>query len=237
MYETLLSPNAFLMQADPERRLAHRQEIKRALAEITVKKTRLAELRDIIAKLNADSDRAAGQHSEAAGRLQTELDELDAQQIEHVLAGKSSPPKAIERRRQILDELTSLNQILETTCEANRRSSRPLGSQISALVMQTTAESALQNALLSLCSVELRQKIAFISLRGRAANFMLQELQRLAGIQRHNLDLSVSQKNSRDILIHKAKLADTLAQIALCNGELLVINQEIAKLQAEALAE
>lgn len=236
MYETLGS-NIFLMQADPERRLAHRREIKRALAEIEVKKCRIVELRSIIQKLGDASDRAADEHGTAAGRLQGELDELDRQHIESILEDTSSPPEAIQRRRQILDELTELNRTLETTCEANKRAAKPLERQIHTLIMASTSEGALRNQLVSLCSVAMRRKMKLCELKLQLASAGAKEAQRLASTIEHNKKICGLNHDCTGATIQSIKLSDAESLVSAMQAEIGELHEEAARLQAAVLAE
>ncbi|MDZ4683782.1 MAG: hypothetical protein SH850_01755 [Planctomycetaceae bacterium] len=231
----LLGGNPYLI--DPERRLAHRSEIRRELAKIAVVKDRVAELKNIIAKLAADSDRAAESHGVDAGRLQAEMDQLDQQQIECVLAGTPTPPEAIQRGRQILDQLTELNRNLETVCEGNRRAAEPVEKQINDLRMQTTNEGAFRNRLVTLASREAQQKLMLNGLHLQAAESIRRELQRLIDIHEKNVVISRKNRNGDDILIHQTKLADCEAVAALNAAEIASLHVESARLQDEARAE
>lgn len=237
MYETLLTTNKFLMQSDDERRLAHRREIKLALASISVKKSRIAELKDIVQKLSDDSDKAADEHGTAAGLLQSELDALDAEQIESVLAGTPSPPEAIQRRRAILDELNELNRVLEVACEGNRRAARPIEKQIHETLMATTAEGALRNQLTSLCSVSLRRKQMLCGHKLQLANAGLREATRIAGAIAHNGKICTLNHDSTGVAIASVRQADAEALVSAMQAEITALHAEAARLQAEALAE
>ncbi|MDZ4686692.1 MAG: hypothetical protein SH850_16595 [Planctomycetaceae bacterium] len=194
-------------------------------------------LRDIVSKLNADSDAAAESHSAAASLLQSELDALDAAQIETVLAGRATPTEAISRRRQILDQLAELNRNLETVCEGNRRAAQPVEKQIDDLRMQTTNEGAFRNRLVTLASREAQQKLMLNGLRLLAADSVRKELQRLIDIHEKNVVISRKNRNGDDILIHQTKLADCEAVAGLNAAEITALHVESARLQDEARAE
>ena len=74
--------NMYTAGSDEERRLAHRQELKTRLAEMSVAKSKLADLRDIVAKLDADSDEATEQHAAETHKIQVELQGLDKEHVE-----------------------------------------------------------------------------------------------------------------------------------------------------------
>ena len=234
---TLRSTNAFLMQADEERRLAHRQEIKRAIAGMQVKRARIEELRSIVAKLNADSEAAAETHSVDATRLQSELDRLDEQQIEAVMAGKATPAKSLQRRGEILTELSSLNTALELRCEANRRSIHPLEKQIRELQAETSTSESLKNRLTDLCSVDLRRRRMFCEMRLQFCNVMLKESQRLVAVHSHNTKALEANGNGEKQRITSARQSDAEAVSRMVSTELQELHQESARLQAEATAE
>jgi len=237
MYETLTGQNAFVLQSDPERLAAHRREIKFALAEITVKKSRIEELRNIVRKLSDDSERAAAKHSVAAGRLQAELDELDQRHISTILAGTPTPPKDIERRQAILAELTRLNQTLETTCEASRRAAKPIEKQIQSLVMETTSEAVLESQLRSLCSVGLRRRQMLMGHKLQGAQAGLSEAIRVEKVLRYNVQICELNRDAREGAIVGVKLADTTAVVEALQQEIRDLQAASGALQQEALAE
>ena len=237
MYESLLNTNPFLMQADPERLAARRRELKTVLAKISVQKIRISELRDIVQKLSDDSDKAADVHGVAAGLLQSELDELDRQHIESILAGTSSPPEAIQRRRAILDELAELNQTLEMTCEANKRAAKPLERQVHTLVMETTTGAALQNQLTSLCSVGLRRKMKLCELKLQLASAGVNQAQRIASVIEQNKKICTLNRDQSGVAVQSIKLGDAEALVDAMQAEIGAHHADAARLQAEALAE
>lgn len=237
MFELLLGHNPFALQLDPERHAAHRREIKRAIAEISVKKLSIVELKNIVQKLNDDSDKAAGEHGVEAARLQGELDELDRQQIEHVLASTTTPPKEMMRRRLILDELTELNRTLEVRCEANRRASGPIEQQINTLSRDITSEGALRNQLVSLASAAIRRKMKVCELKLQLANAGVKEAQRLAGTIEYNGQISKVNHDHSAAAVASVRLDDAKAVVEMMQREIGEIHAESARLQAEAMAE
>ncbi len=237
MYETLTGNNKYLLQLDPERREAHRREIRRALAEIAVKKSNISDLTNIVQKLNADSDQAADEHSAAASTLQAELDLLDAEQIENVMASHTTPPKSLLRRRLILDELTELNKTLEMRTEANRRASMPVERQIRELSKDITSETVLENQLVSLCSPATRQKMMIAELKLQVANVGLKEAQRLASITAHNKKICTLNRDQSGAAIQSTKLADAESLVGAMEAEIGTLHAESATLQSQALNE
>ncbi len=210
---------------DNEKRLAYRTEIKKSLAEIAVKKHRIVDLQNIVAKLDRDSDDAADSHSQSASVLQSELDKLDAEHIKAVMADKELPEVSLAKRRAILDELTELNQSLESRCEANRRSAAPIKKQISELASEVSSESTLRNHLRRLCSPELRRRRFANDLRLKFANAAVGECQRLISIYKANYE-SCSEGSRERAAIFKTQKTDHEEILA----ELL---RDVAKLQTQ----
>lgn len=226
---------------DDERRLAHRSELKRKLAEIAVKKDRIRELNAIVTKLNADSDAAADEHQSAAGALQAELDKLDAEQIDNVLAGTVVPAKSTKRRGEILQRLADLNQTLEMRCEANRRSVEPLERQIDQLRTDTTGEAASRKRLADLASPETRRQKLFVNLKLRAGELMLAEAKRMVTTLTHNAD--IRRENARrgyggdDALITTTRLSDWQSIADECEEQMTRLHSESRAVERTALAE
>ncbi|HUP82410.1 MAG TPA: hypothetical protein VM260_27905 [Pirellula sp.] len=122
--------NRYLVDANPERRDARRLEIKRDLAQRTVNQERIAELQAIVRKLDDDSDRSAEQHSVEASKLQAEL--LDILDEQHIAA------KSLQRKA-ILTELASLNNELESRCQANELRKQFFEKRINDLLFESYA--------------------------------------------------------------------------------------------------
>lgn len=234
---TLLNGNIFTMQADDERRLAHRGEIKRALAEIAVRKQRIAELQNIVKRLDADSETAADSHSEQAGRLQEELKGIDQQHVHCILGSTELPAKVVERRSAILDEIVQLNRLLEDRCESNKRASVPIKREIQELTMQVTSEGALKNQLAALCSPELRRKRLANGHRMKFAIGAADDAARMVAIFRHNTEVHQLSRNVTDEAIAKVRLADWQAVAAECQAEVQRLRDADVTIEAEALAE
>lgn len=222
---------------DEERRLAIRQELKRKLAEAEVKRQRVAELQAIVDKLAADSDAAADEHSEAASKLQDELDELDQAHVSAILAGKTSPAKAMTRRREILDELASLNQALETRCEANKRATLPITRDIDKLQMELAEGSAIKSQLASLCSVETRQQRLLNSHRLQFLTHAMNDARRMAAITRVNVDRATIEKRGDAVTIQRAKSEDYESMVVVYAKEIAAIHANDKAIEAKALAE
>lgn len=236
------SINRYLAGADEERRLAHRQELKRAIAENQVKADRIAELRGIVAKLNADSDIAANEHSAAAGVLQAELDALDQEHVDAILASKQSPAKALERRGEILNELARLNQALELRCEANKRSIQPIEGEIHRLTIAVAEGATLKSKLCVLASPEVRRKRLLNSHRLRVADMSLQECNRMVGILSNNLASHNENAKrgfdvSSDQAITQAKLSDWQFVLAAVQAEIAELREADKEIERESLFE
>jgi hypothetical protein len=234
--------NKYLASHDEERRLAHRQELKRAIAENQVKADRIAELRGIVAKLNADSDIAANEHSAAAGVLQAELDALDQEHVDAILASKQSPAKALERRGEILNELAKLNTELELRCEANKRSIQPIEKQIHDLSIELAQGATLKSKLVDLASPEVRRKRLLNSHRLRVADMSLQECNRMVGILLDNM--APHKENAKrgfnvssDKAITQAKLSDWQFVLSAVQAEIAELRDTDREIEAESLFE
>jgi hypothetical protein len=233
----LLSQNVYKLQDDSERRLAHRSEIKRSLAEIQVRQSRIAELRAIIHKLEHDSETAADSHTEQTGRLQAELKDIDQKHVDAVLASTELPQKDVARRGQILDEIQTLNKALEERCDSNKRSAQPILKEIQTLVMQNTQGGALRNQLAALCSVELRRQRM---LNGHLLQWMqpaLRDAQRIIGVEEHNI--LIHQKNGDAALerVQVIKRDDWLAVVKSIETEISKLQSQAREIEAQALAE
>jgi hypothetical protein len=227
----------FLAHLDDERRLAHRSEKKRKIAALSVKRDRITELEAIIRRLNQDSETAAESHQIDAGRLQSELDTLDEQQVQCVLAGKPTPEKALKRRSEILSELAQLNNVLEMRCEANRRSIQPLQKQVESLRLEVAERQALQNQLIGLASVEIRRQRLFNDLKQRSAVALSNEIQRRLAIAERNVDVSRTNKNDEDLAIHSAQLEDYRWMLTQVASETAAIRATEEQLIQQALSE
>ena len=229
--------NKFLV--DDERRQAHRLELKRRLAELDVKRNRIAELREIVAKLNADSDAAANDHSEVAGELQAELDRLDADHIQALLDDNLPAPKAMQRRREILQQLSERNQSLELRCEANRRSAQPLEKQICELQMELALEGATKNKLIDLCSAELRRRKIANGIRLKLSEAALRDCDRTIEIFSHNYSLHELQGDEKTTRaeINRVRLEDYREVRKEFESALGDAHNESAELQRLALTE
>jgi hypothetical protein len=207
--------NRYLADADPERAAARKIEIKRKLAQRELNRQKIDELNAIIKKLDADSDDAAEQHQLSASKLQEELDKLDEQHISLILEGKSSSSsKSLQRRSEILSELASLNQSLETRCDANRRSQLPFRKQVEQLRLEVGRASTLENELLELGGSKYRVAQAVSELTIQTAKIALNEAVRMQGIHSHNLTIEKdwnranNRTSSEQTQIEEAKLSD-----------------------------
>lgn len=234
--------NANLYTIDEERREAHRQELKRKLAETEVKKERLRELEDIAKRLDADSDAAAAEHSAAADELQSELDKLDEQHVDALLIGKTSTSKAMQRRGEILQALADLNTQLEIRCEANKHSKRPIASQIHAITMDIALTAADKSKLVDLASAKTRQARLLNSLQMKAAQIALAEAKRCVDVNSHNLSLAEDHIRRRipaaeDKAIATVKLEDWRFVYNACQAEIQRLKKNDEAIQATALAE
>lgn len=233
---------SMMIDTDTERRAARRQELKRKLAETEVKKTRLAELQTIIGKINADSDAAAAEHSEAAGALQAELDGLDAQHVDAILAGEKTPDKALKRRGEILNELAKLNQTLEVRCESNRRSVTPLERQRELLSREIAKTATLKNDLAALCDDATRRGRKLVEHRLQVAQAGLRDCQRSVAIFQHNQEVCTLNKRNGfsvadEIAIADRHLADWLWMRERYEQQIRELHDEDRHLAARALAE
>ena len=229
--------NGNIYTIDEERRLAYRGELKRRLAELSVKTQRIAELQNIVQKLNADSDRAAEQHGVEAGRLQTELDSLDAEQIDAVLSGTKTPAKSIARRTEILAELSKLNQILEVACEANRRAARPIQKQIGTLRAEIAAGASLDNELASLCSPATRRARLLNGHRLKWVDIALKDAQRMVTVLEANVKIAKLNRDGSSESIKGVRLADWRSVVAELQSDIAALHQADAVIQSQALAE
>jgi hypothetical protein len=227
--------NKFLVDSDNERRLAHRAELKRKIAESSLKKLKLEELRAVVSKLNADSDQAAFEHEQAAAPIQAELDQLDQQHIDDTLAGQKASPGTFARRAELLDKLTELNRTLESRCEANRRAAAKVERDIHVASVDLAADATLESRLAELCSVEIRREKVLAELLVKSAAMAVAESDRVLGIYQANmrlLDDNVARGFSRDdeYRIHKAQMDDALwvaAQVRQRHSEALQAQRDV----------
>lgn len=235
-----MSVNVFTV--DEERRLAHRDELKRKLAEQQVMRERITELEKVVAKLDADSDAAASEHQETAGKLQSELDALDEEHVTAILAGKSAPAKSLKRRTEILESLTELNRDLESRCEANKRSAKPIRREINKLRLDLAQGAAIASKLANICSPETRRERLWNGLRMRMADAMLNEAERVAGVITKNIAIAKDNIRRRipaqdDLTVANTKLADWQHVISECKSELARIRENDHAIQAKAISE
>ena len=230
--------NTFLAHHDDERRLAHRREHKQRLAELEVKRLTLSELQNIQRTLERDSETAADRHSEEAGKLQSELDRLDAEHVEAIMAGKSASQKSIQRRSEIMAELAKLNQILETTCEANRRAAIPIRKQIQELQIEIGKGQQVQNELIRLAHPNIRRERKLIELQLRACEQVSAEIRRRKDIAEENIRITseVNREPHKAAVFHEqAADYDWMSQK---NGELRAsLLTRDRELHQQALAE
>jgi hypothetical protein len=202
--------NKYLIHADDERRRALRAEMKRTLASLEVKSIRMAELQAVLQQLDHENELAADRHSEEAGRLQAELKSLDDAAIEAILARRPTSEKSAQRRAEILRELTKLNQILESTCEANRRAGEPIRKQISELRSEVGERQAIENRLSSICSKQTRAELLACDLLLQGLSFASAKAQDAAGIHQRNVEICIANGDERTSQadIHRAKVED-----------------------------
>lgn len=210
-----MQTNRYLAGQDPERDAARRLEIKRDLAKRQLNQQRICELQAIARKLDDDCDTAASEHAVSAGVIQSELDRLDAEHVDLIVAGKTSSAKSLQRRSAILAELASLNMQLQTRCEANKRSKIPLEKQIFALRSEVAAAATLENQLQQLAGPDYRVKQVIDELTIQAAKIALGEAMRREAIHAANYakDEAWDKEHRRgtpdeQTIIHAAKLAD-----------------------------
>lgn len=229
--------NRFLASQDEERRLARRAELKRELAALAVKRERVAELSRVVAALDADSDARADEHSAAAGRLQTELAELDSKHVDAILAGRSLAAAEAARRAEILGELAKLNAALELACEANKRAASPIRREIEKLRAEVATHQAVENRLRDLASAEVRQRAAFASLLNSAVELMAGQADRRVGIAKANVDICEANGDTTERAIHEAKLADWQAVLAMVGDEAKRARSIAQEATREAIAE
>lgn len=233
----LTGNNAYLMQSEPERLLSYRNQIKRKVAEIAVAKSGMAERGAIVARLQADSDAAADAHQRDAEKLQAELKAIDQKHVDAVLAGTELPQKQVERRYQILNEIQTLNRILDDQCQANRRSIEPLQREIEQLRATITSEQTLKNELGKLCSHTLRRRRLFVEHQMRFAEFMTREADRNIQVLAGHVEVSRSNKDTSGEMIDQMKLDDWRFAAAECHREIARLRQVDREIEAEALSE
>lgn len=222
---------------DEERRLAHRGELKRKLAASGVKKSRLAELEEMITRLDRDSDAAADEHQAAAGKLQSELDQLDELHISALLANEVPDQQLISRRREILERLQKLNSDLELRAEANRRAAIPFRRQWEALRSEIAAEQTLSSSLTDLCSPEKRQAMLISDLRLKAAQMTQGEADRLIRILSANIEIDELNRDGEQKRIHETRLTDWQAVRESCRQAVAQAERASQAARAEAMAE
>lgn len=211
--------NKYLASHDEERRLARRGELKRTLAELAVKRDRVAELQRVVAALDADSDTKADEHSAAAERLQTELAGLDAAHVDTLLAGGKPNAEVTTRRAEILAELARLNATLELHCESNKRAAAPIRKEIEQLRAEVGAGQIVENHLRDLASPAVRQKQIYAELLSKAAAMMASRAGRAVAIFEQNVGICELNGDSQGKAINEAKLADWQAVALMVGNE------------------
>jgi hypothetical protein len=233
----LTGHNLYLMQGEQERRLSFRNQIKRELAKITVAKSRMSELGAIVARLQADSDAAADAHQRDAVLLQAELKAIDQKHVDAVLAGTELPQKQVERRAEILNEIQTLNRVLDDRCQANRRAIEPLEREIEQLRATITSEQALKNELSKLCSNALRRRRLFIAHQMRFCELMKREADKNVQVLTEHVGTSQRNKDTSGEMIDQLKLDDWRFVAGECHREMARLHEADRQVEAEALSE
>lgn len=216
---------------DESSRLRYRAEIQQALAEISVKKTRLEELQSVIDAVNADSDAAAAEHSAECEPRQTELAALDQQHMSAILKKKPVPKDITDRRVSILQQIADANSRLEIRVDANKKTAGKLQREWNSLRMETTVASALENSLLKLAPRKNRLERELIGIQTRAFDMVSDELQRLRKVAEHNVHVTRDlNKEPHKAAPYLAKLEDydwMLRHNATLRSQLLMRDQEL----------
>ena len=212
-----------------ERRLAYRPEIQRKLAEIEIKRHRLNELQTVIRSIESDSEAAANDHTSTCEPLQAELREIDDAHIAAILARKPVPPETTRRRIEILRSISEANTVLEMRVAANKKSAAKLRGEWNATRMETVDAPALENSLISLASVALRDRHAILHSRGEWAGHRLKSAQNLVAVNAERIALEKSHRNpslenqaiyTKRLRQHELLVTDAAAEVTRLDTEL-----------------
>jgi hypothetical protein len=226
--------NHFLI--DDERRIALRDEIKRKLAELAVKRTRVDELDIVIARVNRDSDDAAAEHRREYDPLQSELAALDQKHVDAILKGEQVTDKITKRRSEILERIRELDQARDMRTEANRRALEPLNKQKRELQHEVGQEGVLRNNLIDLSSPALRHRSRALEFIVRSLRAAVDECDRMASVYDGNLS-TVLDPETRRGQIEQAKAVDLEAMKRHIENELHRAMADQQEIQRKRLTE
>jgi len=236
-YETLLGENPFLLQGDDERRIARREELKWAVADIMVKELMMSENDTCIKKLSDRIDTAVAIHGEKAAKIHAETPELTERRIRCIKDGTPLSAKDAARQMELTEELVAINRTLEIETAADQAAILQLDRKNIALRKVTTVKQALMNALSSLCSPTLRRKRKFIEHKLQLSIAGLKAAQRSLAILGENRKIHAMNHDRNLIAISESRSEDARDLVAMIGAEITSMHEESARLQAAALAE
>jgi hypothetical protein len=137
-------------------RLRKRERIKVAMAESQVAESRLDEINETIAKLEARKEEVAEQHVATCEPIQRELELLRQHRVDRIVAGDDDDDDEL-RRCELQDKIDSLNAKLENQIRDCDESLKPLYSE--QLAVARSIDSTLRGDLLNLASAENRLRL------------------------------------------------------------------------------
>jgi len=232
-----MAENVFLLQSDPERRLAFREDLKRRLAAIQAGQELVDEHNRAIAALDADCDVAAEEHRKGAEKLQSELNQLDETRTKAIMGGKSAPAGALARRDEVLAELSRLNFSLEHRCGVNRHAKQLREKQLAQAQSGLVDRQTVENRLEALCDPSTRQKLMAASYAVDALRAAVVAVQRAVKPLRETLREYRLREDATNSAITAARLADAEATAVLVQAAFRKAEEELTSVRLQARTE
>lgn len=223
-----------------ESRLRYKAEIQQILAQIVVKRARLAEFQSVIAAINADSETAANEHSAACEPLQAELTTLDEQHMQAILAKKPVPKKLTDRRVEILQRIAEENTRLEIRVNANKKSAAKTHAEWERTRNETAQSGALENSLINLASRSLRDQYACLNNRLEWANKRMAHELSLVNLNKSRIDAENNVPNpnranvatyEKRMTSHKRLVDDATREVSEISKEATAVRQQMLECQ------
>ena len=195
------------VENDTER---YRAELKQKRAALIVKRSSVREAEAIVTRLEASKDEAAAEHAEAAAKIQSELDAVDAADIDAIVRKESPSQESLDRRRELLRELSALNEALELKLEAARRSIVTVRKQVEDTRTESLQLPLVEAQLRRMCSMKTRQQLLANEFMIFALKGAIKEVRRRVSIQQDHVAIHKRNKDegSHDGLFAAKRLDD-----------------------------
>jgi chromosome segregation ATPase len=217
-----------------EERLAKRSEVRRSIAETKVRRQRVADLRSLVAEIDRSSDAAADEHTKTCGPLQSELESLDALQVEAIVAHEEPAASAGARRRELLALVAAANTELESIAEKNKLAKRRIEQEIRGIEKTGVGVQALENELADLSTPALvdrqwmlSQRIKWLNARIKsAAGYVEKNVAKVQRAEREN-DSQWRQVFGQRLRRWEIEVADAQKQLADTQQELQDLRRQM----------